>query len=55
MGCGVISGGTICVWVTTKTLAVIEYFDASGQSRIANATAATYALNIRNSVEVSAR
>jgi hypothetical protein len=54
MGCGVISGGTICVWVTAKTLAVIEYFDATGQSEIPNTTAATYALNIRNSVEVPA-
>jgi hypothetical protein len=55
MGCGVVSGGTLCVWVTNKTLAVVEFFSATGAATLPNGTAAAYAMNIRNSVEVPAR
>lgn len=54
MGCGTLSGSTICVWVTGKTLALIEFFDGSGPTTISDSTAATYTMNIRSSVEVSA-
>ena len=54
MGCGKLSGATLCVWVTGKTLAVLEFFSGSGPTTVDNTTAAGYAMNIRSSVEVSA-
>ena len=55
MGCGEFNKGTLCVWVTGTTLGVIEYFDATGQAAVPAATAASAAMNIHDSVEVSAR
>jgi hypothetical protein len=54
MGCGTLSGATLCVWVTGKTLGMIEFFDGSGPTTVDSAAAAAYAMNIRSSVEVSA-
>jgi hypothetical protein len=55
MACGKSAGGTICVWATDKTLAIVEFFNGNGAVTLSNTTAGTYALNIRNSVEVTTR
>lgn len=47
------SSGTVCMWVTTTTFAVTEFFGSTGPEVVSHQSkAAADTLNVRNSVEV---